>query len=127
MTDESRISAPPIHPLAALATIVLDSFFGVFEVADPLLLIFSGVLVGVVGFFTTTFVQHFLAKDDWGPSIAKGMVMGVIAGVPYPIAGTVIGAPLLIWAGVHQWAKLPAASPQGRSRHQHLFDKPEDE
>jgi hypothetical protein len=34
-------------------------------------------------------------------------VMGIFAGVPYPVAGTVIGAPLLIWAGVHKWIKLP--------------------
>jgi len=38
MLPESRRPIPPapIHPLAALATIVLDNVFGVFELVDPL-------------------------------------------------------------------------------------------
>jgi hypothetical protein len=103
----NRIPAPPIHPLAALATIALDGFFSVFEVLDPLMLLFISSGIGLVGFLTTTFVQRYLARDEWGPAIAKGLVMGTFAGVPYPVAGTVIGAPLLVWAGVHQWIKLP--------------------
>jgi hypothetical protein len=121
MTDERRIAAPPIHPLAAFATIALDGFFAVFEVIDPLLLLFTSVFIGLLGFSATTLVQRFLAHDGWGAAIAKGLVMGVVAGVPYPIAGTVIGAPLLVWAGVHQWIKLP-----GSGNHP-LLNKPEDE
>jgi hypothetical protein len=110
MTIERRsaLPAPPIHPLAALATITLDGFFTVFEVLDPLMLLFISAGIGLLGFTATTFVQRYLAKDDWGPAVAKGLVMGIFAGVPYPVAGTVIGAPLLIWAGVHQWIKLPS-------------------
>jgi hypothetical protein len=109
MTIERRsaLPAPPIHPLAALATIALDGFFAVFEIFDPLMLLFISSGIGLLGFTATTLVQRFLANDNWGAALAKGMVMGVFAGVPYPIAGTVIGAPLLIWAGVHQWIKLP--------------------
>ncbi len=105
------IPAPPIHPLAAMATIALDGFFAIFEILDPLMLLFISGGIGALGFLTTTFVQRYLAKDDWGASIAKGLVMGTFAGVPYPIAGTVIGAPLLLWAGAHRWVKgsLPAS------------------
>jgi hypothetical protein len=103
----NTIPAPPIHPLAALATIALDGFFTVFEVLDPLMLLFISSGIGLLGFLTTTLVQRYLARDAWGPALAKGLVMGVFAGVPYPVAGTVIGAPLLIWAGVHRWIKLP--------------------
>jgi hypothetical protein len=111
MTIERRsaLPAPPIHPLAALATIALDGFFAIFEVLDPLMLLFISAGIGLLGFGATTLVQRYLAKDDWGPAFAKGVVMGIFAGVPYPVAGTVIGAPLLIWAGVHQWIKLPAS------------------
>ncbi len=111
MTIERRsaVPAPPIHPLAALATIALDGFFTVFEVLDPLMLLFISAGIGFLGFGATTLVQHYLAKDDWGPSVAKGFAMGIFAGVPYPVAGTIIGAPLLIWAGVHRWVKLPAS------------------
>lgn len=107
MTDERRIPAPPIHPMAAFATLALDGFFSVFEILDPFLLLLTSILIGFFGFLATMLTQHFLAKDGWGASVAKGLVMGIVAGVPYPVAGTVVGMPLLIWAGVHQWVRLP--------------------
>lgn len=99
--------APPIHPLAALATIALDGFFAIFEVLDPFMLLFISGGIGLLGFLATTLVQHYLDEDDWGPAVAKGLVMGIFAGVPYAVGGTAIGAPLLIWAGLHRWIKLP--------------------
>jgi len=101
------IPPAPIHPLATLTTIVLDNIFGWVEIIDPLALALTSISVGAIGFLTTMFVQRYLAKDEWGASIAKGLVMGVIAGVPYQVTGTAIGIPLLAWAGVHQWIKLP--------------------
>jgi hypothetical protein len=65
-----------------------------------------------LGFLSTLFVQRYLAKDDWGASVAKGLVMGIIAGVPFPVTGTAIGAILLGWAGASQWIKFP--SPKGK-------------
>jgi hypothetical protein len=50
-----------------------------------------------------------MAKDEWGPSIAKGLVMGVIAGVPFQVTGTAAGGLLLAWAGAHEWIKLPSS------------------
>jgi hypothetical protein len=106
---ETRRPIPPapIHPLAALATLVLDNVFGVFELFDPLALVLTSVTVGVVGTVTTMLVQRYLAKDSWGASVAKGLVMGIIAGVPFQVTGTAIGIPLLAWAGLHEWVKLP--------------------
>jgi hypothetical protein len=109
MTIERRpVSAPPIHPMAALATIALDGIFTLPEL-DPLLIPIVSPVVGILGFTVTMLVQRFLAKDEWGPAVAKGLVMGILAGVPYPIAGTVVGAPLLIWSGLHQWLRLPGS------------------
>jgi hypothetical protein len=101
------IPPAPIHPLAALATIVLDNVFGVFEILDPLAILVTSLTIGVVGTVTTMLVQRYLAKDSWGVSVAKGLVMGIIAGVPFQVAGTAIGLPLLAWAGLHEWVKLP--------------------
>jgi len=111
MLPEPRHPIPPapIHPLAALATLVLDNVFGIFEIVDPFLLILTSVSVGVIGAVTTMFVQRHLAKDGWGASVAKGLVMGIIAGVPFQVAGTAVGAILLGWAGASQWIKLPAS------------------
>ena len=109
------IPPAPIHPLAALATIVLDSIFGVFEILDPLALILTSVSVGVLGTVTTTLIQHYLSKEEWGPSLAKGLVMGIIAGVPFMVTGSAVGAVLLGWAGANQWIKLPAAKGKSES------------
>ncbi len=107
LEPRSAIPAPPIHPMAALATIALDGIFTLPEL-DPFLIPIVSPVVGVLGFATATLVQRFLAKDEWGAAIAKGLVMGVVAGVPYPVTGTAVGAPLLIWSGIHQWVKLPS-------------------
>jgi hypothetical protein len=103
------IPPAPVHPLAALATIVLDNVFGVIELVDPLTIILTSVTVGVVCTVTTTLVQRYLAKDEWGASVAKGLVMGIIAGVPFQVTGTAVGIPLLAWAGLHEWVRLPAS------------------
>lgn len=111
MSIERRPAVPaaPIHPLAALATIALDGVLSIFEIFDPIMLLFISGGIGLLGFLATTLVQRYLAKDEWGPALAKGLVMGIFAGVPYPIAGTAIGAPLLIWAGLHEWVKIPVS------------------
>lgn len=100
------IPPAPIHPLAALATITLDNIFSMFEIFDPLLLVLTSVTVGVVGTVSTMLVQHYLSKDGWGASIAKGMVMGIMAGVPFQVVGTAVGVPLLAWAGLHEWIRI---------------------
>ena len=112
MVPESRHPIPPapVHPLAALATIVLDNLFALPEFAGPEAWIFSVPLVGGIGLLTTTMVQHYLAKDSWGESFAKGLVMGIIAGVPFSVTGTAVGGVLLAWAGLHEWIKIPAST-----------------
>ena len=108
---KSPIPVSPIHPYSALTTIVLDNLFGAPEMLEslaPPLLLLSSVTVGLINTVAVTCVQRFLAKDEWGASIAKGLVMGIIAGVPYSVGGTAVGGLLLAWAGLHEWLKLPA-------------------
>ena len=109
MLPEPRHPIPPspVHPLAALATIVLDNLFAIPEIAGPELWVVTIPLIGGICLLTTTMVQHYLAKDSWGEAIAKGLVMGVIAGVPISVTGTAVGGILLAWAGLHEWVKLP--------------------
>lgn len=108
MSEESRsIAPPPIHPLGALVTVALDGVFALPEFAGAVLIV--SPVVGVLGGVSTTLIQRFMAKDEWGVAIAKGFALGIVAGVPYPVAGTVVGLPLLAWAGLSQWVKLPAS------------------
>ena len=120
MTNQTNSPAPmlpdprhpippaPVHPLAALVTIVLDNVFGAVELVDPFTIILTCVTVGGLCTVTTMLVQRYLAKDSWGASVAKGLVMGIIAGVPFQVTGTAVGIPLLAWAGLHEWVKTPA-------------------
>jgi hypothetical protein len=101
------IPSAPIHPLAALTIIVLDNVFGWIDIV-PGAILGTSLLLGGLGFLSTLFVQRYLAKDEWGESVAKGLVMGIIAGVPFSVTGTAVGAILLGWAGASQWIKLPA-------------------
>ncbi len=113
------IPAAPIHPLSAVTTLVLDNLFGVVELADPILLLLTSLTVGTVCALTVSFVQRYMAKEEWGPSIAKGLVMGVVAGVPFQVTGTAVGGLLLAWAGMHEWIKLPPMrSRSGDDEHQ---------
>ena len=108
--NRSPIPASPVHPLAALATILLDNVFGAVEIVDPLLVLLTGLTVGAINTVTVAMIQRYLAKEEWGASIAKGLVMGIIAGVPFSVSGTAAGGLLLAWAGLHQWVQLPAST-----------------
>lgn len=116
------IPAAPVHPLAALATIVLDNLFTIPEIAVPEAWILTIPLIGLTGFVTTLFIQHYLAKDSWGESVAKGLVMGIIAGVPFSVTGTAAGGVLLAWAGLHEWLRFPIS----REGHQQLPSSDDD-
>ncbi|MCL4530244.1 MAG: hypothetical protein M1282_12615 [Chloroflexi bacterium] len=120
--NRSPIPSAPVHPLSALATILLDNVFGAVEIVDPLLILLTGLTVGVVNTVTVTLVQRYLAKDDWGPSVAKGLVMGVIAGVPFSVSGTAVGGLLLAWAGAHEWIKLPSSTDGSSSDDNEIID-----
>ncbi len=124
---ESRKAIPsaPVHPLAALTTLVLDNIFGIVEITDPFLLLFTSLTVGTICTLTTTLVQRYMAKEEWGPAIAKGLVMGVIAGVPFQVTGTAAGGILLAWAGLHKWIKPPYSQNKTNSEeHQTIDIKP---
>jgi hypothetical protein len=103
---DRRISPAPVHPLSALVTIVLDGVFGMVELVPGAVLITS-LGVGSLGFVSTMLIQRYLAKDEWGPAVAKGFMLGIFAGVPFPIMGTAVGVVLLGWAGAERWIKLP--------------------
>jgi hypothetical protein len=123
--NRSPIPSSPVHPLAALATLLLDNVsFAVeaLEIVDPFLLPLTWFTVGVIDALTVTLVQRYLAEDEWGPSIAKGLVMGIIAGVPTSVTGTAVGGLLLAWAGLHQWVQFPSSRDKSGSDDHEIID-----
>ena len=105
--ERGGIPQPPLHALSSLVTIALDGLWSVPEFVSlstvaglpalPVLAVGSGLMCAAA----VTLVQRFVSKDDWGASVAKGMAMGVVAGVPFPFTGTAAGSVLLLWGGVH--------------------------
>ncbi len=105
MDNQSKIPEPPvgINFLSGAATVLLDMLWGMFEVGATasiaglpalLPLIFSLFAITTLA---TTLVQRFIDHDEWGEALAKGMVLGIAAGVPYPVVGTVVGVGLPAW------------------------------
>ena len=105
----SRTSIPPtpVHPLSAFITIVIDWFWSMVEVPATLSTVGLVALLPIMlvsmamCFVSVLLVQRFVSRDDWGASLAKGVAMGIAAGVPYPVLGTSFGTVLLAWAGIH--------------------------
>lgn len=103
----SAPAGPPVSVLSAIATIVLDWVWDIPELAETLsvaglpLLIVTILATGVSCGVAVTLLQHYTAEDDWGAAVSKGFVMGIVAGVPYAVLGTVVGTVLLGWAGIH--------------------------
>jgi len=58
------------------------------------LLAFATTLLGV---FT---IQIKMAKDNLGIALVKGILGGLVAGIPTPIAGTFVGALILALSGL---------------------------
>jgi hypothetical protein len=108
MSNQSFTSEPPIHILSSVVTIALDALWSTIEIGATASVVgipalpFIILATGITCFLSVNLTQHFVARDEWGASIAKGFAMGIIAGVPYPFTGTTAGGILLGWAGLHQ-------------------------
>jgi hypothetical protein len=106
------VPASPLHPLSSIVTIVLDLLWKGMQAGATLSVIGTvGVIPlilisGVACFVSVTLIQRHVDHDSWGAAIAKAAAMGIVAGVPYFVTGTVVGGVLLGWAGVHNFESL---------------------
>lgn len=66
-----------------------------------------GFLSGLIG---VTCAQRFVAKEGWGKSVAKGLLSGVVVGLPFPIFGTLLGGAVLAMSGLDQMRDRAAAA-----------------
>ena len=109
---QPSIPGPPVHYLSAMATIVLDAVWGAVELGDaatvvgilalPLLVLITGGL----DFIAVLTIQKFIARDGLATAFAKALVLAIIAGVPFMVLGTAVGAVLLGWAGLSGLSRL---------------------
>jgi len=69
-----------------------------------------GFLSGLIG---VTCSQRFLAKESWLKSLAKGLLSGVVVGLPFPIFGTLLGGAVLTVSGLDQMRRRAAETLAG--------------
>lgn len=106
MASLERYEGAPIHPLGTILVMALDYLWVAPEAGATLTGIGIVTLpafmasIAVISFIGVFLIQKFTAQDSWGSSFAKAFVMAVIAAVPYFVASTVVGTPLLAWAGI---------------------------
>lgn len=84
----------------ALLIVVDNALWGAnvvtFGLATPLVSLLAFVFTG----FGVFLVQKFISEDRTGVALAKGFVIGVMAGVPTGVVGTVGGVYILSKAGI---------------------------
>lgn len=66
--------------------------------ATPILMLI-GFVTGSLGTF---FLQRKAAHDSLLKSLAKSLAAGIVVGMPWPIAGTLLGGWILFFAGIGQ-------------------------
>lgn len=92
-----------LHPAAGALILGSDWLFfsgtvftGGFGMAVAVML---GFLTGLIG---VTALQHRLGRDSWGTALLKGLLSGVVIGLPFPIGGTLVGGAVLASSGLDQ-------------------------
>lgn len=94
-SDEGR----PIHALSALLLVAVDSLWAVFDWAPPIWL--AAIPFCFLAVFVPTFlIQRHLKNDSKGRALAFASLFGVLAAIPTPVTGTVVGLGLLSWTGL---------------------------
>jgi hypothetical protein len=104
----------PIHLLSAIVTMATDKLW------DPMLLDMSKALplpererfyldAGLLLFVMTTasaaLTQYWVDKDHPGMALAKGLALGILAGLPYSFSTTELGVVFLGWSGINELQK----------------------
>ncbi len=90
-----------LHPLSGLAILLLDNAFFVGELASlGLSLPVTCTLAFLSSFAGVALIQKLVAGNEWRPAIAKAVLGGIAAGVPFSIAGTVAGGIIMAVSGL---------------------------
>jgi hypothetical protein len=111
MNRSITLPSSPYHPLSSLVTIVLDNLLsGPEDIIMPFSIPVTMALAFTTCTISVTLTQHYLAHDPWGESLAKGFAAGVMAGVPFPVAGTAAGALMLGWSGLNKLLPAPSSN-----------------
>ncbi len=105
----------PVHWVSAVVTIVIDGLWSIPEmiaaasVVGLLLVPVLSVISGLCCLVAVLFIQKFVAKDGWGAAIVKAGVVGLVAAIPFPFIGSILGVILLGWWGLQTLSQPSSA------------------
>ena len=97
--EPSRFEGPPIHALSALVLVAVDSLWAVFEWAPPIWIAAIPACFLAVA-LPVFLIQKNLKRDSTARALTFATLLGVLAAIPLPIAGTPVGLGLLAWTGL---------------------------
>lgn len=97
---------PPIHPLSALALVVVDNLWNLaeFAVIDWVVTI---PLSFVTVFVPVFVIQKRLKRNTTAQALGWALLLGVLAAVPFSVTGTLAGSAILAWLGLNKWLGRP--------------------
>ena len=91
-------AGPPIHALSALILAAVDSLWAIFMWEPPVWIVAIPACFLAV-FLPVYLVQRNLKNDNKGRALTFATILAVLAALPTPITGTLVGSGLLAWTG----------------------------
>ncbi len=113
-TSASTFPTVPVHWASSVATIIIDGLWSIPEmlaalsVVGLLIVPVLSILSGVCCLVAVLLLQRYMAKESWSAAGVKAVVIGVLAAIPIPFIGTLIGIFLLVWLAAARLSEAPA-------------------
>ncbi|OBU87128.1 hypothetical protein [Chromobacterium subtsugae] len=110
-----ELSKSPVHLLSAIVTLAADKLWDVMllDMAKTMplqektrFLLCAGLLLLGFTALSASMTQLWVDKDDPGMALAKGLAMGILAGLPYSFGSTELGLLFIGWSGINELQKL---------------------
>ncbi|AAQ58406.1 hypothetical protein CV_0730 [Chromobacterium violaceum ATCC 12472] len=110
-----ELSKSPVHLLSAIVTLAADKLWDVMLLdmakAMPLqektrFFLLSGLLLFSFIGLSAALTQLWVDKDSLGMALAKGVAMGILAGLPYSFGSTELGLLFIGWSGINELQKM---------------------
>lgn len=89
-------SKPLFHPASAIVLVSVDALWTLADWAAPLWLILIP-LCFLACSLPVFCIQKFIHRDPFLRASAVAVLCGVLAAVPFPVTGTVVGLAILAW------------------------------
>ncbi|OHX12600.1 hypothetical protein BI347_03080 [Chromobacterium sphagni] len=110
-----ELGKSPVHLLSAIVALASDKLWDVMllDMAKAMALpekirffLLAGLLLLLLTTASAALTQMWVEKDDAGMALAKGLAMGILAGLPYSFGTTELGLIFIGWSGINELQKL---------------------